>query len=147
MPAIPLEKLIDAYRVFDVDSLAQLDGIYEEDLLFVDPVHRLAGRDAVRDYLVEMARGLISCRFEFSDVLDSEAEDGNHQALLTWQMHYRHPRLAGGQALALPGCTHVKYRERVYYQRDYYDLGAMVYEQLPGLGFAIKQVKKRLEHS
>jgi hypothetical protein len=33
---------------------------------------------------------------------------------------------------------------RIYYPRDYFDLGAFVYENVPMLGSIIKRIKQRL---
>ena len=43
---------------------------------------------------------------------------------VTWTMHWSHPRIAGGETLALPGCSMVDIA------------GEMIYEHLPLLGWA-----------
>ena len=60
-------------------------------------------------------------------------------------MHYSHPRIRRGAALVLEGTSLLQHdSEKVSYQQDYYDLGAMLYEHLPMMGPAIRLLKKRL---
>jgi hypothetical protein len=32
----------------------------------------------------------------------------------------------------------------VYYHRDYYDAGSMLYEHIPLMGYAIRKIKKKV---
>ena len=45
-------------------------------------------------------------------------------------------------------CIRAKINEEslAFFHRDYFDLGEMVYERLPGVGWVIKKVKNRLKH-
>ena len=38
----------------------------------------------------------------------------------------------------------LKFTDKVYYHEDCYDLGALLYEQVPVLGFATRTLKHRL---
>ncbi|WP_157960429.1 nuclear transport factor 2 family protein [Marinimicrobium alkaliphilum] len=141
-PAAALRAL---YQRFEPAILPELARLYREDITFIDPVHALKGRAALEAYFAEMMNGLEHCQFEFHDQLESVSGDRQGQAVLTWTMHYRYPKLAGGQALTLEGNSHIRFDDGIYYHRDYYDLGAMFYEQLPVIGRVVKQLKKRLE--
>jgi hypothetical protein len=44
----------------------------------------------------------------------------------------------------LEGISHLRFGEKIDYHRDYFDLGQMVYEQIPLVGRIIKTIKKRL---
>jgi hypothetical protein len=70
------------------------------------------------------------------------AEEGYVQ----WQMNFSHPRLKGGKTIVVDGASYLRFNEagKVSYHRDYFDLGAMLYEQLPLLGRIIVAVKRRL---
>jgi hypothetical protein len=46
--------------------------------------------------------------------------------------------------VTVPGSTHIKYREKVHYHRDYFDAGALLYEQIPLVGFMIRAIKARV---
>jgi hypothetical protein len=42
------------------------------------------------------------------------------------------------------GCTHLKWHDTVFYHRDFFDAGAMLYEQLPVFGSIIAWLKRRM---
>lgn len=141
-----IDRLQRFYQVFDSTLLGTLDQIYDPSVVFEDPLHRVDGLVELRRYFAGLAHGLDECRFEFRQVMQTAASEAGEpgQAVLVWTMSYRHPRLAGGRLLSLPGASHLSFGERVTYHRDYFDAGAMLYEHLPVLGFAIRRLKKRL---
>ncbi len=59
-------------------------------------------------------------------------------------MLLKHPRLNGGALVTVPGSTHLRFRDKVVYHRDYFDAGAMLYEQLPLIGMVIRIIKGRI---
>jgi hypothetical protein len=61
-------------------------------------------------------------------------------------MTFIHSKLAGGRPITSAGVTFLRSDDngRVFHHRDYFDLGAMVYEQIPLLGRAINSIKRRL---
>lgn len=152
--AIP-QKVQQLYSSFDQAMIAKLPNIYCAEITFQDPMQRVEGLDNLTRYFQGMIAGLQECRFEFSQVIENRPiaaatllpanTAAIQQAVLFWTMRYRHQKLAGGKLLSLTGNSHIKYQEKVIYHRDYFDAGAMVYEQLPVMGFVIKQIKKRLE--
>lgn len=129
------------YLRFDQEALDKLDDIYADNIHFRDPVHTVNGIDEMRQYFGAITTGLAECGFEFHQI--SRLHDDS-EAVLFWTMHYRHPKLAGGKPLSLPGTSHIRFAEKVFYHRDYYDMGAMVYEQVPLLGGVIRHIKHRL---
>lgn len=150
-----LQQVMSLYQRFDHSLLAALEHIYHPNVVFQDPLHRVQGLDQLRGYFQQMVEGLDECRFDFGEVIEqplvsdfpTSSEDSGpaYQAVLFWTMHYRHRKLNNGRPLTLAGNSHLRYQERVLYHRDYFDVGAMLYEHLPLLGFAIGKVKKRLE--
>lgn len=137
-----LEKLEDLYGDFLAVDPRQLRDVYAESVIFRDPIHTLRGLPAVEDYFAGMAANLSECRFVFDQTLASA-----DRASLWWTMHYRHPKLAGGKLLSLRGASLLTIDptvERVLEHEDIYDLGAMVYEQIPVLGAVVNLVKGRL---
>lgn len=62
-------------------------------------------------------------------------------------MTFSHPKLQQGKQRTLDGCTQLIIdieQQRIIYHRDFFDLGAMLYEGLPVLGRVIKLIKVRL---
>ena len=133
------QKMRNLYQRFDKKIIQSMADIYSEDIQFRDPLHAINGLGALTEYFSEMMGGLIECRFEFHHSVEV-VERG--EAVLFWTMHYRHKKLAGGKLLELSGNSHLLFKEKVYYHRDYFDAGAMLYEHIPLMGFAIRQVKK-----
>jgi len=60
-------------------------------------------------------------------------------------MHYRHPSVGKGKEITLTGGTELVWQDnRVIRHHDLFDAGAMLYEHLPVMGWAIHKVKDRL---
>lgn len=135
------QKVRHLYLRFDKKMLGSLPDVYSEDIQFRDPLHALNGLQNLTDYFSGMMGQLLECRFEFHHSMEMP-ERG--EAILFWTMHYRHKKLASGKPLELTGNSHLLYKDKVYYHRDYFDAGSMLYEHLPLMGFAIRQVKKRI---
>lgn len=129
------------YSRFDENLIVSLADIYSADIQFKDPLHTINGLPALINYYEGMMGDLIECRFEFHHSIES-VEPG--EAILFWTMHYRHKKLINGKQLQLSGNSHLLYKDKIYYHRDYFDAGAMLYEHLPFLGFLIKKIKQRI---
>ena len=137
----PLNTFLTIFNELDHTSLNRLDTIYHPDIRFTDPAHTLKGLPALKDYFAALYENVRSIRFFF----DARMMTGN-QAFVTWTMALSHPRLAGGRTVSVDGCSHLTFASdgRVTVHRDYFGLGAMVYEHLPVVGGLIRTVKKRL---
>ncbi|MES4612106.1 MAG: nuclear transport factor 2 family protein [Ewingella sp.] len=136
-----LAQLAEVYRQLDQSSLPQLAQIYHPQVIFIDPVGQHDGIAALEGYFRQLLKSVNDCRFDIQQTLVSGDE-----ATLVWCMAYSHPSLKKGETLYLDGISHLKLAEdQVIYQRDYYDLGAMLYEHVPLLGRAIKALKARLK--
>jgi SnoaL-like domain len=137
-----IEKLKANYLHFDNKMLLGLPAIYSDDIEFTDPVHQVKGLKELTRYFESMLHGLDYCEFIFDRTVLSESGD---EAVLFWAMVYQHKKLAGGKKLTITGNSHLRFAEKIYYHRDYFDMGAMLYEHIPVLGYAVKKIKKRLE--
>lgn len=133
-----LQRFVNTYQRLDKDALDSLRPLYSDDVEFVDNLHRLRGVDALLDYFQSQYQHLHCCRFYIH-----EAHQSGDNAWLTWDMEYRHPRVNGGRAVRVPGASHLRLAQSVHYHRDYFDMGASLYEHLPLLGRAIRWVKSR----
>lgn len=134
-----IERLKAFYKDFSVDDLDDLGSIYTQDVQFIDPVHEINGLLGLKRYFRNQASNLASCQFHYLSEMVGES-----QAFIRWEMEFSHPKINGGKTMRLPGMSEVHFSHRVFYQQDSYDLGAMVYEQLPVLGWIVRKVKKRL---
>jgi hypothetical protein len=137
-PALLLQ-LKSVYAQFSLDTLPLLDSLYTADVEFRDPIHTLHGLLALRHYLRNMAGNLRHYHIRYLDEVVTP-----NAAYLTWEMDYSHHRLKHGALITVRGMTQVKFTDKIFYHEDCYDLGALLYEHLPALGFATRQFKKRL---
>lgn len=137
----PLARFIGLYQQLDKQQLHRLPEVYAEHVVFTDPAHRIEGLAALGDYFAALYQRLAYCRF----VITSQQQQGR-QAWLGWTMTFSHPRLRGGEPVTVEGATHLEFDEagKVCQHRDYFDLGAMLYEQLPLLGPVVRTIKMRL---
>ncbi|MBS4688454.1 nuclear transport factor 2 family protein [Aeromonas sobria] len=137
----PLASFIALYQQLDKQQLHRLPEIYAEQVIFVDPAHRIDGLAALTDYFAAMYQRLAYCRFDIT----SQQQQGQ-EAWISWIMHFSHPRLASGQTVTVEGATRLTFDQlgKVVMHRDYFDLGAMLYEQLPLLGSVVRAIRGRL---
>lgn len=136
------ESVPDRFRglfsVLGPHTRMDLDAVYADDVVFDDPLHHVEGLPALRAYFERMNANLREARFTFTDEV---AADG--AAMLAWTMHLdlaRGPR----RTVTVDGVSHLLFGERVTRQRDYFDVGAMVYEQIPLVGGFLRFVRRQL---
>jgi hypothetical protein len=140
-PATLLAGVVDLYANYQPVTTSRLAEIYSDTLVFCEPVQQLAGLDDFCTYLNSMGTNLNYCRFEFL-----ETTPGATSSWMRWIMHYSHPKLRRGADLKLEGASVLHHAEKIVFQQDYYDMGAMLYEHVPLVGTAISHLKQRLAH-
>lgn len=134
-----LQNFSDIYQQLSTDNLHLIEQIYHSDVVFSDPIHRIQGLQQLKSYFDGLYTNLSSCDF----IIDHVVEQGD-EATVFWTMTYQHNKLNKGQSVTVEGCSHLTASEgKVIYHRDYLDLGAMLYEQIPFLGNAIKWIKHK----
>ena len=130
------------FNNFNSDTLHLADGFYDPDVVFLDPIVELKGRDALKAYYADMYENVTSIRFDFSGGIEKEDE-----AVVFWTMEVRSKGFKGGEPVLLDGVSHIKFggeSGKAVYHRDYFDMGAFVYENIPVLGSIVRYVKKKL---
>ncbi len=136
-----MEKFLQLYKTLSSENLHLLEDVYSSDIQFIDPAHEIKGLKSLTDYFSALYQNVHSINFEFKDVLQQESS-----CYLQWDMAFRHKRFAGGRTIAVSGTTFLKFNDngKICYHRDYFDLGAMLYEHLPLLGRLLTNIKARL---
>ena len=128
------------YSSLDLNALDALPGVYHREVTFADPVGVHLGLAAVEDYFRKLLSGCTRC-----DFVIREQRFDDQRGFLAWTMNFESPRLNGGQPIEVDGSSVLGFRDdRVESQRDYYDMGAMVYEQLPLLGPVVRYIRGRM---
>jgi ketosteroid isomerase-like protein len=134
------DRVKSAFEALETDDLRILESLYTEDVHFEDPAHALQGRKTVMSHFASLFKNLDSCSFKFHQTLISEPD-----IFMSWTMFVVHPKLQKGEIIRVEGGSLLKTRHgKIFYHRDYFDMGAMLYEQLPVLGVIIQQLKQRL---
>ncbi|HUV21107.1 MAG TPA: nuclear transport factor 2 family protein [Gammaproteobacteria bacterium] len=133
-----VERFKSYFKILHESDLSQLRDIYAEQILFKDPVHEIRGLVELEDYFTSLCADLSDCRFEYLDEMVSD-----RAAYVKWMMHFKHPRL-GNRLISVRGVSHLKLGDKIEYHEDFYDMGAMLYEQLPLIGNVTRWLRLRL---
>jgi ketosteroid isomerase-like protein len=136
-----MKNFLDVYQNLNRDNVHILGTIYTDDIHFVDPAHEIHGLDNLKSYFESMYQNVHSIEFAYrqTDELKSEA-------YVQWDMTFAHKKLAGGRHITMSGITFLQFHSdgMIYFHRDYFDLGAMVYEHIPLLGRLVTSIKRSL---
>jgi ketosteroid isomerase-like protein len=136
-----MERFFDVYQHLNSNNLDTLAEIYSDNIVFIDPAHTLNGLAHLREYFEKLYSGLDSIKFDFID----HQQQGD-VAYVQWRMDLRHSRLQRGRPVSVEGVSRLEFdtKQKVKLHRDYFDLGEMLYENLPLIGRVILSIKKRL---
>jgi len=134
------QKVVATFENLDPTNIETLQQIYTEDISFEDPAHGIQGLEPLISYFEALFQNLDSCQFKFHKQVAS-SED----MFLSWTLLFRHKKIRQGEVIRVEGASYLKTRDgKVFYHRDYFDLGAMVYENVPLLGGLIRVIKGKL---
>lgn len=136
-----MDHFLSTYRQLNYNNLELLQSVYSEDVVFTDPVHKIEGLPELVKYFAELYKGLNSINFEFGNVLSNK-----EQSHVEWEMTFTHNRLKNNSPITVPGisCLEFNSDNLVCFHRDFFDMGAMLYEHIPFLGRWIVALKRRL---
>jgi hypothetical protein len=120
-----------------------LNEIYSHDIVFIDPITTHRGLSAVKSYFSNLLEQAETCKFNIANILECAPSNCDITHIANWTMTLT---LKGSdKVITLDGTTQLGVRDDIIvYHKDYYDLGEMVYEHVPLLGFVIKKIKGRL---
>ncbi len=136
-----LEKFCRVYQELSSNNLEALDLIYHPDIHFIDPAHEITGLTMLKSYFHSLYQNVSSIGFDFTSRIRQDDD-----IALEWVMSISHFRLNRGRIFKVNGMSrlHVTNSGLVDLHRDYFDLGAMLYERLPVLGMVVINLKRRL---
>ena len=136
-----MEKFLEMYQKLSGENLDTLQSVYREDIRFIDPSNVIVGIDNLTSYFSALYKNIDSIDFSFHQPLILE-----NKGYVSWEMTFRHSRLAGGKPITVEGVTYLEFDDKgmVFHHRDYFDLGAMLYEHIPLLGRLLKSIKRGL---
>ncbi|MDF0750250.1 nuclear transport factor 2 family protein [Marinobacter sp. 71-i] len=120
-------------------NMAELSSVYSESVRFTDPFSSVRGIDELTEYLTGAYANVISCGFDFGEpVVNGE------DVCIPWVMHLKHERIRKGKAVDVDGISQLVIRGgRVVSHRDYFDVGQLLYENLPLMGGVIRWIRNQ----
>jgi len=135
------ERIRYTFTEVRVDTLHLLDDLYAEEMVFEDPLGKLEGLAAFKVYMEAMYQYVEEIHWEYTD----EIIDGDVHALY-WTMTLRTDGLNKGRPFSVDGTSRIVFGEdnNVIAHRDYFDMGAYIYERAPVVRWFVKFVKRRL---
>ena len=134
-----LNTFMEVYQNLSANNLILLESIYDQQVTFIDPIHEINGLENLHQYFENLYQNLSCCDFKISNVIAQP-----NQASIYWEMTYQHPKLNKGKVVSVFGTSHLCAKKgKVIYHRDYLDLGAMLYEQLPLFGRIVSWIKNK----
>ncbi|MEX2475596.1 nuclear transport factor 2 family protein [Marinobacter sp.] len=139
--AIPatLERFQALFNDLDAGNLHTLASVYSENVHFQDPLSSVSGLDQLTHYFAGSYANVLSCRFEFAEAII----DGENVGI-AWVMHLKHKRIRKGREIQVDGMSRlVIHNGKVTSHRDYFDVGQLLYENLPVIGGAIRWLRKQ----
>ncbi len=136
-----IERVQTTYDQLNAETAQSglLGQLYDTDVVFIDPLHRIEGLNNLERYFHGLYRNVSSIQFHYQTQWDN-----NGEAMLRWEMEFRHPKLRKNKAIVVPGVTFLRYRERVTWHQDYFDSTQMIFDHLPLLGPTLGWLKGRL---
>lgn len=136
-----MKEFLEIYQKLNAENLDLLGRIYTPEIHFIDPAHEIRGLPQLEVYFKALYANITQIHFDFLPPFSNETE-----GYVQWQMTFSHPRLNGGESITVPGTSFVKFDidGKVFFHRDYFDLGAMVYQHVPVLGSLVSYINERL---
>ncbi len=138
--SIHLQRFLENYANFDSNTIDSLPDIYHKDIVFSDPIHEIQGLPDLRKYFSRLSTSLVKCQFEYVKVIES----GPSSAVF-WTMSFKHKKLRSGEEIEVEGASSLEFSlGKVIRHIDYYDVGAMLYENIPILGVITRKIRQRV---
>jgi hypothetical protein len=132
---------IDKFKIYfeclPASDLSQLEGFYSDDIEFADPVKKMKGLENIRANYRRFHDNLSEggYRFKHQSIL-------HDQAYLAWDLElcFKIPK----KKVTVSGISVLMVTDKIIKHTNYYDAGALYYENLPMIGALIRMVKKQL---
>ncbi|KAA5606087.1 nuclear transport factor 2 family protein [Roseospira marina] len=135
-------RYVAFFEALTPEALDTLGGVVTEDVHFVDPFNDTVGQDALRRVFLRMYADTQDPCFRVTH----RAFDGS-VCFLRWVFTARVRRL--GAVWRIEGVSELRFAPdgRVCEHVDHWDAGRQFYERLPGLGWLLRRVRRRLGHN
>lgn len=132
-----VEKFKEYFTQMRFGDDTVLNEIYSDNVIFIDPIHRINGIENLKSYFKKLNDNLIDGSFLF---IDESIRDNT--AYLQWEMnlYLKRPR----KNVKASGISVLSVEQKIIKHRDYFDAGELFYENIPFLGKIIHFLKKKI---
>jgi hypothetical protein len=135
------EKTQYIFEKLNKDTLHLIAEFYDTNVEFHDPVGMIKGSDKITAYYKNMYQNVKTIKFDFTQFIEQE-----DMVVGVWKMTLVTDKLNGGEPIVVDGNSVIKFKNgKAIYHRDYFDMGAFAYENIPMLGFIVKKIKERFK--
>lgn len=152
-----IQKFESFYTDLASMKVEELASIYSKDVSFIDPIAAHSGIETVERYFSKLLHNAKYCSFTIHSIqktsalqapdnhIEASDNDPKSSFVVNWQMSFTSSSINKGKPITVDGITQLNVIDnKIVYHRDYYDLGQMVYENVPLLGRIIKRIKRTL---
>ena len=139
---LAVTALIDFFDGLSPETVARFPEYYAADACFKDPFNEVRGLPPIQRIFMHMFSQVAEPRFVVLErVVDEQG------ALLVWELRYR-PQGRWGKAKpqVIRGASHLRFDAdgKVVWHRDYWDAAEELYAKLPGIGWLMRTLGRRL---
>ena len=130
------------FHQLNKDTMHLVDEFYDKDALFQDPIVELNSAASIKKYYGNMYKNVDEIQFTFTDEIIDRSK-----TTLAWKMILKAKNFNNNEPVVVDGVSIIRFggkEGKAIYHRDYFDMGAFVYEGLPVIGRIIRFAKSRM---
>lgn len=138
------QKVEFFYKNSSKEDMSLVTEFYDPNAEFTDPVGSIKGSENLKKYYSELYKNLKEINFDFPQIYQDK-----DTVIAIWVMTIKTDSLKGGEPVVVHGNSVITFNQngQAIHHRDYFDLGEMVYEHIPVVGFFVRKIKAKLgEH-
>lgn len=134
-----VDRFVDMYQSLNSENLSLLKSVYDDNIIFKDPLHTVCGISNLETYFSHLYENVNEISFDIKNAYSIE-----DVAFVYWKMNYKHPKLNKGSIISVDGHSLLKFKDsKILTHTDYFDVGALLYRHLPILKAVIKLVDNK----
>ncbi len=136
------EKVSWSFNALNKNTVSEVvDQFYHEEIEFSDPVEKIKGREGIKKYYNNMYQNVKEIKFDFSEMVSQ-----GDTVVGVWVMTLKTDSLNDGKPFQVDGNSVIRFKDgKAIYHRDYFDMGAFIYEKIPVVGWMVRKVKSKLK--
>lgn len=129
-----LTRLVNFFETLGCETLGEVEQLFAEDVVFVNPMGRLTGREAMWQRLHALCLKYPQLKLIVSDY-HGDAQRG----FMRWHMSY----LYRGSEHEINGMTYVTFnsQQKVQLQEDFWDASQAIFAEVSSLNLVLQRVK------